>query len=121
MTRTLVTRSWLLIVVSILLALPSFALAGTCTSGCGTITVSQYTGPIDLGCAPGDIKVKIIVDYNCGPDCQGQVTFYRCGASSTLYQFNCNVNRIFRVAVNGTWADALTECNNVTFYEWEEQ
>jgi len=118
MVRSIVTRSWFLVVVfSILLALPSLAVAGTCTSGCATITVSQYTGPLDPGCAPGDVKVKIIVNYNCGPDCQGQVSFIRCGASNTIYTFPCNENRTFIVSVNGTWANALVECNNVHFAE----
>jgi hypothetical protein len=118
MVRSLVARSWFLVVVfSILLAPPSLAVAGTCTSGCATITVSQYTGHIDLGCAPGDVKVKIVVNYNCGPDCQGQVTFYRCGASNTMYTFPCNENRTFIVSVNGTWADALAECSAVHFGE----
>jgi hypothetical protein len=102
---------------SIFLGASSSAIAGTCTSGCATITVSQYTGPIDLGCSPGDVKVKIVVDYNCGPDCHGRVTFYRCGASSDIYTFSCNVNRTFIVSVKGTWANALTECNKVHFAE----
>jgi len=57
------------------------------------------------------------VDYNCGPDCQGRVTFYRCGPANNNYTFSCNVNRTFIVSVNGTWADALEECNAVHFGE----
>jgi len=121
MTRSIVARSCFLIVFSILLALPSLAAAGQCTSGCATITVSQYTGPLNPGCDPEDVIVKIQVSYNCGPDCQGNFTFYRCGESSDLYEFNCNVNRTFHVTVNGTWSNALVECNNVHFSEWDPQ
>jgi hypothetical protein len=100
-----------------LLALPLPAAAGTCVRSTYTVTTSQYTGPIDLGCETGDIKVKIIINYNFGPDCYGTVTFYRCGASSTPHNFACNVNRSFNVNVAGTWADGLAECWDVTVTE----
>src|SRR5678815_434462 len=117
MVRSIASRSWVLVVAwLLLLGVPSSTEAGTCTSGCATITVSQYTGPIDLGCGSGDVKVKIVVNYNCGPDCQGQVIFYRCGASSQNYTFQCNQDRTFNVYVFGTWADALVECNSCLLY-----
>ena len=102
-----------LVACSILLALPLCAAAGICNSGDSQITTSQYTGPIDLGCGTGDIKVKIVVNYNFGVGCSGTVTFYRCGASSNIYNFTvCDVTYI--VGVQGTWADGLADCSRVT-------
>jgi hypothetical protein len=95
---------------------PPAAQAATCNFPlCNSqITVTQYTGPIDLGCDPGDVKVKIVVNYNCGPDCNGTVTFYRCGESSQIHTFTCG-STTYIVGTTMTWADGLTECDGVTF------
>ena len=64
----------------------------------------------------GDIKVNIVVNYNLGVGCTGTVTFYRCGASSTSYNFTvCDITYI--VGVSATWADGLEDCSNVSIFE----
>ncbi len=104
---------------SILLALPLPAAAGTCNGsipqGTYTVTTSQYTGPIDMGCDIEDVKVKIVVNYNFGNDCNGTVTFHRCGASSEIYYIACHSTYI--VSVSGTWADGLAECQDVSIVQ----
>ena len=118
MARLTALRSCLFAISTlvILAASPTNTAAGTCNvATCNAqITVSQYTGPIQMGCDLEDVKVRIQINYNCGPDCSGQFTFHRCGASSEVYPITiCGQDYI--VGVQGTWADALVECNHVSF------
>lgn len=99
--------------------LPTPAAAGTCNlSLCNAqVTVTQYTGNLRPECEdPGEAIVKVVVTYNCNPDCNGTVTFYRCAGSNEPYEITtCATHRF--VGVNGYWGDALVECNVVTFYQ----
>lgn len=117
MNRSMAALSCGLLSLVLSLGTPPLAAAGTCTKGCATITVSSWSGQPTLQCEDNVPIVKVVVSYNCGPDCQGTVTFYRCPESSEPYVFSCNVNRSFTVSVSGYWADALVECNAVQFTE----